>query len=465
MVRLPVWLLTGLAILIGGGCCCQQRSSGSCHTRPLLALPPASRTHVEVQFRGGPLPPGDPSLLLPVKYRCLTPEQCRCRAVETQSMARMLDSQADSIARQSSGCPLKSCCQKRRSALEQDILRGTALELRNANAGAALNLFFRVVEAEALFDLTVEGLQVIGAAVAKTEDLKNKGFKSTEDVEAMKRQQLELQSDCARLQLALDEANSELIRMLELEDGLCQCKLRIWPKVQLHWPPVGPDCDASVAEGMAHRPELFVLQRVSDELDLCTLEVVRKMLSSLSPLMDMGSGKSIPCVRELLAILCGKGAMAEELETRRAQVEEHRATRMRTISSEIRQAVFALGRRAVLVFVAQERVRSWDVRLADLQEREKKGVANYVDVTEARLKWLKARGDVVKELSAWERELVGLCTHQGVLVKPCGPPTPDHELLPPGHGKVEPAALPQAAVGNGPTNFLSGVGPVSRLSE
>ncbi len=48
----------------------------------------------------------------------------------------MLEDQADNIAKQTSGC--KTPCQKRRAALEQDILRSSALELRNANAGAAL---------------------------------------------------------------------------------------------------------------------------------------------------------------------------------------------------------------------------------------------------------------------------------------------------------------------------------------
>ncbi len=435
MVRLPIWLLAGLGFL-AAGCCQLSGKKCGCHSShcppPPLALPPIQRTSMEVQLRAGPIPPPKDAPFLPaVQYRAMTAEQCRCRGAETQSLAGMLEGQADSIARQScSCCLLKTCCQKRRAALEQDILRASALELRNANAGLALALYYRLAENEALAELAMEGLHAVSDALARTEELKAKGFKGAEDVEAMRRQQLEAQADLTRVQLALDEGNTELIRLLDLEDGGCHCKLRIWPVVKLQLPPGAPDCETAVAVGMASRPELFLLQRLSDSLDLCTLQVVRQMLSSLNSLLSMGSAQSIPCIGELVALLCGKGAMAEELETRRAQIEEYKASRIRIISSEIRQDVFAMCRRAELVALAEEQVRSWARRIEELQERQNKGMLSFAELTDARLKWLKARGEVVKEQLAWERERVQLHTHQGVLIKPCPPPVPVEHFPP-----------------------------------
>jgi hypothetical protein len=421
-----------------------------------MALPPVQRTHMEVKLRAGPIPPPIDGPSIPaIQYRCMTAEQCRCRGVETQSMAGMLDAQADSIARQSCGCVLpKSCCQKRRAALQQDILRGMALELRNANAGLALNLYYRLVENEALADLAAESLAAVSDALTRIEELKAKGFKATEDVESMRRQLVELKSDQTRVQLALDEMNTELIRLLNLEDGGCQCKLRIWPDVHLKLPPGAPDCELSVAEGMAHRPELFMLQRLADGLDLCTLQVVRQLLGSLNSLLTMGSAQSIPCLGELVALLCGKGAMAEELETRRAQVQEYRADRMRIISGEIRQDVFALCRRAALVSLAEEQVRSWARRIADLEQRRDKGMTNFMEFTDAKLKWLKSRGDVVREQIAWERERVQLHLHQGMLLLPSPPPSPPPPVVLPSIPEVpapEQKPEPQAKGHAGPS--------------
>ncbi len=164
------------------------------------------------------------------------------------------------------------------------------------------------------------------------------------------------------------------------------------------------------------RPELFMLQRVSEDLDLCTLKVVQQLLAAINPLMRLG--KPIIMLGNLIACLCGTGRKAEELEAKRAQIEEYREERMRTISSEIRQDVFALCQRAELVSLAEEQVRSWSRRMIELQEREQKGLANFAELTDARLKWLKARGDVVREQTAWERQRVQLHTHQGVLIKP-----------------------------------------------
>ncbi len=80
-------------------------------------------------------------------------------------------------------------------------------------------------------------MRAVAESLARTQQLQAKGFKATEDVEVTKRQYLDLQNDYAKLQLALDDVNAELIRLINLEDGCCKFKVRIWPAVKLQLPP------------------------------------------------------------------------------------------------------------------------------------------------------------------------------------------------------------------------------------
>ena len=65
--------------------------------------------------------------------------------------------------------------------------------------------------------------------------------------------------------------------------------------------------------------------------------------------------------------------------------------------------------------VVRERVEDWGRRVRDLEERRGQGIGSFADLLKARLEWLKARGDLVKEVTAWERGFVKLKQDQGLL--------------------------------------------------
>src|SRR5262249_34661178 len=71
----------------------------------------------------------------------------------------------------------------------------------------------------------------------------------------------------------------------------------------------------------------------------------------------------------------------------------------------------------------KERTRVAEQQVRDVAEKAGAGLANltFADVTKARLEWLRARGELIKAVSNWERALVKLRQDQGVLGDECAP--------------------------------------------
>jgi len=426
MNRLPVLLLAGLAMLGSEVGCAHSDKHCEDHGPALpcqasVALPDAHRVPLEPVFLSLAVPPlGGPGDS-PPSYKALTDRDCQCRAADVSARARRYDDEADE-AEQLAAHPLLAClpAYERVLVLKVDVNRAKAAEDRNSVAGQALNVFYKLIEAEAKVDLQHESMNVVGEAIAKARDLQDKGLRSAEDVENLERQMSDLRADGVRLQMNIVDLNIELNKFLDLDVSTCCCKARFWPIYEPHFQPHAPDCQAAVAEGLAKRPELFMLQRIIEEMTVENFPPVRKLLHSVKELLGLGDD-SAPCQKlaDLRAKFCGTGRSAEELCTRRGQVEEHRAERVRAITAEITQAVHDLERQAQVVALVRERATMWQRRIADLEAKFKRALATFAEVTDARLQWIKARGDLIKEVVAWERLLVQLHFHQGVLPQDC----------------------------------------------
>src|SRR5207302_1699969 len=94
--------------------------------------------------------------------------------------------------------------------------------------------------------------------------------------------------------------------------------------------------------------------------------------------------------------------------------------RERAAVMEIRQAASALACQAQLVVLARQRVESFHVRVKEMEDKSKQGLASFVEVTQAHLEWLRARGDLIKEVMAWHIARVKLKQAQGILAAECG---------------------------------------------
>jgi hypothetical protein len=177
MVRLPVLLLAGLAMLGSEvGCAhsdkCYEDNGPAIHSHADLVLPEAHRTFLEPLFLGLTLPsPAESGEPQPC-YKALTEKVCQCRAAALSARANRYDEEADEAERLAA-IPLLAClpAYEHMLLLKVDVNRAKAAEDRNNIAGQAQNAFYKLIEAEAKVDLQHESVSVLGEAIAKARDL------------------------------------------------------------------------------------------------------------------------------------------------------------------------------------------------------------------------------------------------------------------------------------------------------
>lgn len=436
----PAMLATLAGCAHSGNCCHHTECPDQ---EPPVVLQVVHRGLVEGQVQS--IPPiliREAGKQLDRTYRALKPDVCRCLGAQTSDMGNMLDSAADSVQEQLDDKCIVTQEKIRQAKLKQDILRSAALESRNTDSAAALTRYYGVFEAEGMIEMQRQSIEVLAEAIRRTSAMRAKGLKSAEDLESLNRQQLEQLADLGRLELGLDAFNAELGRAINLEDKTCACKSRFWPTDPLHFQPDPPDCEKAVAEGLASRPELYGLQRMIDELDVKTLKMMREVMQAFNPLMALADSKPCcPMLAKVFALLFGQGKLQEEVETKREQLIRHKCERMRVISSEIREDVTNLCHRTQVIALTRQRAIAHGRRVAELETKASKELANFEQLTDAKMQWIKARGDVIKAVANWEREYVQLLMHQGVLPNKC------HEVLaapppPPAEKPAAPDVLP-----------------------
>jgi outer membrane protein TolC len=107
------------------------------------------------------------------------------------------------------------------------------------------------------------------------------------------------------------------------------------------------------------------------------------------------------------------------LEVRRQQIQQHLADREQAVAQEIWQAVRTIAAQQQLIALTRQKVRSWQSKVRELEDRNKQGLASFTEVALAKLDWLRARGDLVKEVMAWHIARAKLRQAQGVLPREC----------------------------------------------
>jgi hypothetical protein len=423
MLRPAAGLLGGvvLAAALAGCRHCEDRPCRA----PTPALPGVERGQLEPAFEAVAPPPGD---VAPLPYQALNARMCQCLAARASSAGELLDGERQKVCRESACCCAGLGGAKKSSELKATVLMYSALKQRSDSA-AALVLYYRLADAEARREVVGDSLAEVEAALARTLDLKKQRLATPVEEHKLQQQRLDLLSNREELELLIDQTNTELRRLLGLP--ACPGPVWLWPTPPWHALDGPVDCDAAVAEGLAHNPELALLRAVAEGLDKTTLSAVRQMLRSLNPLLGQsGDESACPKLAKLVNCLCGeKGA---ETESRRRQVEQYLAEREEAVAADIRRDVRALVRQGRLVARARERVEVWRKRVGEIEDRKQKGIAWYAEVMQARLEWMRSRGEAIRATAAWQSALVRLKQDQGVLALECGfaptcPPCPTRE--------------------------------------
>jgi outer membrane protein TolC len=335
-------------------------------------------------------------------YRTLYEHEAQCQAAQASSKAALLEQEEAQAGRKHHS--------SRKSEMQQAILRTAALEQRNSDAGDALELFYKLAEAEAKWDLLQQSIKQVDEAIEQGKKLKAQGLKVPAEFEDFQQQQRKLQADRVRLDGGIDKLNRLLGKMLDLQD--VPERERLLPAVDLQIAEAPMDIASAVALGLSNRPELQMLRQARDDTSPATVDAIRKLLSVANPLLGMSS--SGHCVKKLIALLC-----KNETGVRQEQIDQYLKQREKEIADDIRQAVIDLQSQVQIVGLARARAKDAQDKLKERQEKRAQGTASAVDVTTARLTLLKARVELTQEMMAWYSARVKLKQAQGLLVIEC----------------------------------------------
>lgn len=381
-------------------------------TRPLQKIPPIEKVLASVPAKLGTaeplreLPPAKP-------YRPLTDAECQCRAAAEATLANLFANE-----RQSLGGQRGKLFGDRLRRLQSTILCYSEAEARNQTAGAALELFYRLAEAEARAELLRESVAALDTALAKSRDLVRQKIMPQVDYEELLRQRLDLQTDAIQLHQGIERLNAELKVLL----GVSACdgdEWRIAPVIELPEAIAAVDPAAALAVGVANRPALGLVRILPDVLTMDTLPAARMLLASYNALLgaeNPAKKLKVCAFLDMLAkALCGR----TELDKYRNQLQLLALEREQAVMKEIRLAAQAVNLARDRVALAQEVVRIRKDKLADVDAKAAKGIASFKDTTTVRLDWLKARSDLAKASSELLTARAKLREAQGLLGREC----------------------------------------------
>lgn len=400
-------LIAAVVIAAGLAGCAHRAGSGPTAVGT-MTLPPAHRGRVESQIERLPTAPAagvDAQPFPTPPYRALTASQAQCLAAAHAPLARLHMTEGGAAGR----------FHRRSSDLRRDVLAYTAEEIQNRSAGAALELYYRIAEAEGKADILNESLAALDAVIKETRDLIARALKPPVPLDVWEQQSLRMRADKLQAQMTIDQLNGELRALIGVDDGE---RWRVWNPERYDVTDAAVDVEAAVCDGVARRPELSLLRRLTRDLSPATLDAAADMMRSLSPLLGAG-GAGCPCLSKIVALLALRRAGRGELEQRRGQLTDYLGQREAAVAEEVRQAAAALVYRGRIVALSWERERWREKNLRDIRGRQQQGLASFAEVASTMLEWHKARAEVVQEVMAWHIAGAKLRQAQGTLAAEC----------------------------------------------
>jgi len=436
MARSRVQVLAGLCLIVSLAGCAHVTHSSLPSSAPGVRgaspddLPVCARGEVTVDLAGPLLPVPAPETLGRLTgsppYHLLGDQECLCRAVNASTMANLKDLEQQAISVREEKDP-KNCKggESAEAQLQHTILYYLALEDRNRSGAEALDKYYQLGAAEGDLDIVRKSLATADSVLAKARNLKAQGLEVTLDDAKLHGQQLELQAQSVRLRLSIEQLNSDL--RVALDFCPSDAEWRFWPSdaFEVVAEPISPM--AAVAVGLANRPELVLLGMLEKELNSDNQSAVQQLLRALDGALAMSKSPPLcPKLHMLLTLLCTPCDDDRELRIRQAQLHEYHAHREREVVEQIGQAVRTIQAQMQVVVLARHQAKSWETKVGEAQDKEKKGVGSFAETTDAEGEWFKARRKIVEETANLQRAWVLLHQAQGILPAECIPPTHSH---------------------------------------
>lgn len=405
---LRAWII--VAIAAG----CHHTSSSVAPRAPRAPQPTVAATAVpELPFtkptipvldgKGVPVPPTRTEFgLQGDAFRRLTERDCLLLAARNTSEANMLDDE--------NRVPPSGNANASSDELRRTMRYFSALELRNRSAADALERFFQLTDTETRTELLRDGFPIVDAQLERAKKAKAAGVKFPLEIGDLMKQRSQLVTDLEQTEHGSRLLNLDLKRRLGLP---YQPEAeRLWPTGDFAIEPT-PNMEDAVKAALADRPELRGLRALHHGLTLDTLPDVRDYLRSRSGLLGQ-SPLPLPVRRLLMRKPTPDPAAPAELEVRRKQLLDHITERERAVADETRAALLGMDAQVQRVAQARERLRLAEEKLADAVKKrmaDQPG-AEFLE-SQTRTELLKAKAEVVTEVSAWHQARVRLKAAQG----------------------------------------------------
>ena len=396
-----VLLAAGLVALVGCHPC--DLAPPIRPAAPQLPLTSRGSIDPDVSALAQQLPKSPPSR--PDQYRRLTAAECRILAIASAPLAADLDSHP------ANDSPAHILAHKRgdEADLSRQVRGFAADEIRNRAAASALEDYYKLAAAEGQFDQVVKGHGVLSKQLSAAEKAIQQGLKDRGDVNALRRQIFELESQAAKLTAGLDALNASLAGQLGLDPA---DPTPLWPADTLRIAPHEPDVERAVATARQYRPDLNLLRSLVAEEDRGG-EMANAVLNSINPLLG-NTSPSHPLFALLAALK--KDPTRLEASTRR-QLLGALATRERQAEAEVRASVATLHGNRLSAAAKAAEVKNLVGRVSELEKREAAGQQVSLELTTARLDLVKARGELIQAVADWHIADVKLRQAMGLLVR------------------------------------------------
>ncbi len=292
-----------------------------------------------------------------------------------------------------------------------------ANEIRNREIGAALEVFFRLAQAESREEILRKSKDEMGRALESMRAQLQRGLLVQESYDTLRREDIELRGKQRELYWTIERLNRVLT--YAVSGSASTDAVLIKPTLDWSIALVNPDPDRAIAVGLASRPQLLLLRTIVAASDSDTLPMMDKILGSANPLLAIElPGRYQPLLSRLAAGLHHQEPAA--VCRGRDRARQILAWREQEVIEEIRNAALGVAAAADKVAIARERSQALAAELDRTVAKAKRGLTPSAEVSSARLALLRAQSPVVDDVIEWHIQGLKLAQAQGILYRSCG---------------------------------------------
>lgn len=406
------FLSLALGLLLLGGCACRQccPTARCCTTsEQMFDCRATTRQAVTVDVAQVRAQTGALSLAEPRQYCALEEQEAQCLAATNASIANLMVREAAAVAAQPAGGCLHG---GNDTSLTQELLRLEAIDKRNESASGALQVFWRLVEAEGGAANLVRREREIEAMLQDIGQVQLQGLLAPVTRSDLEIQRATLWHQQAEVHGTITKLNYQLQDLLGVElvrDG------HFWPVAAMDVTTTLPDGDSAVSLAMQHRADLAALQLAASSSSGDSTSAARTMLQLAGG--GLGIAPTSPCCLSLLLLAHRSDC---EGSVRSQQLCALLSDQQRTAKHETLQAVAIVATRLTQIGVTKRRLELAQAHVQSIEAQLKLSTSSPLALRKARLEVLAAEQDLLHDVIEWKIALVKLKEAQGLLAEECG---------------------------------------------